>query len=152
LVARLAQWLESARQQRAPLALALFEVERFTDVVFQLGAGGAREALQLLTTAIAEWAGPAAHTALLSDSRVALIVGGGSRQESVQLARQILTSVRPWSREHLPLSFELTFSAGLAALEAPPLNYPAGEMLSAAQRCLMAAQLSGGNTVKSIDL
>ena len=46
----------------------------------------------------------------------------------------------------------MTLSRGLATLEVPPRNYPPADMLAAAERCLAAAQLSGGNTTKSIDL
>ena len=46
---------------------------------------------------------------------------------------------------------DLTLSAGLATLEFAPKNYPARELIDAAQRCLSGAQLSGGDTVKSIE-
>ncbi len=152
LQARVTHLLETARQLRKPLALVLFEVDRYPDLVLQLGAGGAREAVSLLTTAVADWAGATAHAELISDSRIGLICCGNSRSETVQIARQVLISVPRWSRERLPLSFELTFSAGLAALDVPPRNYPAKDMVTAAERCLTAAMHSGGNTAKSIDL
>jgi hypothetical protein len=45
---------------------------------------------------------------------------------------------------------ELTLSAGLATLEFPPRNFPPRQLIDAAQRCLDGAQLSGGDTLKSI--
>ena len=41
---------------------------------------------------------------------------------------------------------------GIATLALPPKNFPAHELIDAAQRCLAAAQRSGGDSLKSIDL
>jgi hypothetical protein len=59
--------------------------------------------------------------------------------------------VRSWSREQFPLGSDLTLSAGLATLQCASKNYPASELITAAERCLTGAQLSGGDTVKSIE-
>ena len=59
-------------------------------------------------------------------------------------------AARDWSRNRLSISCELTLSAGLATLEFAPKNYPSQELIDAAGRCLIGAQLSGGDTVKSI--
>lgn len=149
---RLVSLIATGRQKRLPVALALFEVDRFGDVLMQLGAGGTMEAMHLLRDAIAEWAGSSSQSILVSDSRVALLCCGSTRREAVELARQALTVIKPWSRQQFPLSFELTLSCGLAALEVPSHNFPSGDMLAAAERCLTAAQLSGGGAVKSLDL
>ena len=152
LLVRLASTVETARQKRAPVTLALFEVDRFGDILLQLGAGGMTEAMHLLRDAVGDWAGAASQAVQVSDSRVALLSCDCSRRDAVELARQVLTAVKPWSRRQFPLSFELTLSSGVATLEVPSRNFPAGDLLVAAERCLSAAQLSGGSTVKSIDL
>jgi hypothetical protein len=44
----------------------------------------------------------------------------------------------------------MTLSAGLATLEVPPRNFQPHQLIDAAWRCLSGAQLSGGDTLKSI--
>ena len=79
---------------------------------------------------------------LLSDSRLALLWEDSSRSEALQMARELLVTVRR--------SSSVSMSIGLATLEFAPKNYPARQLVEAALGCLSAAQLSGGNTVKSI--
>lgn len=152
LHARLSAALEAARQRRTPLTLVFFEIDRFGDLLMQLGVGGSAEAMHLLCDAVGRWSATGDRALQVSDSRVAVIASECSRHESVEMARSVLAEVKPWSSQHLPLSFELTLSSGLATLEVPLRNYTASDFLPAAERCLSAAQLSGGNTVKSIDL
>jgi PleD family two-component response regulator len=45
-----------------------------------------------------------------------------------------------------------TISIGVASLSLPSKNFPSDNLLKAAARCLDAAKLSGGNTLKSIDV
>jgi hypothetical protein len=74
------------------------------------------------------------------------------RSEAVQLSRGLLVKLRPWSRTHQKLRSELSVSIGLATLDFAPKNYSAGQLIDASCRCLSSAQLSGGNTVKSIEV
>jgi hypothetical protein len=74
------------------------------------------------------------------------------RPLAVELTRRMVHGIRQWSQqrgEHMP---QVTVSAGLASLSLPPKNFPAHELIEASQRCLNAAQLSGGDVVKSIDI
>jgi hypothetical protein len=63
-----------------------------------------------------------------------------------------LAAVKPWSGAKFALRTDLTLSGGLATIDFPPKNFAPQEMLDAAERCLGGAQLSGGDTVKSIAL
>ena len=79
-----------------------------------------------------------------------MIWEGCPRNDAVQVARDCLAAVPDWARDRFPLNFDLTLSAGLATLEHAPKNYRPQELIEAAQRCVSGAQLSGGDTVKSL--
>jgi GGDEF domain-containing protein len=150
LASRVAAAIQHSRQTRAPLTLALVELDRFADVLIQLGPAGATEAAHALQFTLADWTSQRVEALLVSDSRLALLWEGCPRSEALQFARSILAKIGPWSREQFPLATDLTLSIGLATLEFASKNYPASELIDAADRCLNGAQLSGGNTVKSI--
>jgi GGDEF domain-containing protein len=142
--------IQRARQNRAPLTLALFEIDHYSDLLFQLGPGGMTEVAYALQSAIADWTNQRNEALLVSDSQLAMLWEDCSRSDAVQFARNCLSAVRPWSREEFPLGSDLTLSIGLATLESAPKNYPSNELIDAATRCLTGAQLSGCDTVKSI--
>jgi HD-like signal output (HDOD) protein/GGDEF domain-containing protein len=150
LAARVGAAVQRSRQARTPLTLAVMEIDRFADVLMQLGPAGASDAAHWLRVAVADWTNQRHEALLVSDSRVAVLCESCSRSEALQVARSVLAKIRPWSREQLPLTTGLTLSVGLATLEVASKNYPASELIDAAQRCLSGAQLSGGDTVKSI--
>jgi GGDEF domain-containing protein len=150
LAARITSALAAARQQRKPLTLALLEIDRFGDVLLQLGPAGMTEAMHSLQAAVGEWSGQDTAPLLVGENQLALVCVDCSRSDGVQIARYILKTVKPWSREQFPLGFDLTLSAGLATLEIASRNYPPADLIDAAHRCLAAAQLSGGDTAKSI--
>jgi PleD family two-component response regulator len=142
--------LNAARQQRTPLSLALFEIDRYADLLVQLGPIGISEVANSLCTALGQWTGQTGPALLVTDNRLALVSQNCSRSDAVEQARLVLAQVRPWSRQRFAVSSEITLSAGLATLEFASKNYPPDELIDAAQRCLSAARHSGGNTVKSI--
>jgi HD-like signal output (HDOD) protein len=152
LAARVSAAIHRCRQARCPVALALFEIERFSEILLHLGPVGVTELTHWLRVALADWTGQRSATILVSDSCFALVWEGCPRSEGVRLARHALSAVKPWSRQRLAGGVELILSAGLATLEFPPKNFPPHELIDGAQRCLSGAQLSGGDTVKSIEL
>ena len=86
------------------------------------------------------------------DCCFAVVMEDCDRPLAVELARRLVHGLREWSQkrdQHMP---QVSVSAGLATLGLPPKNFPAHELIEAAQRCLSAAQLSGGDVVKSIDM
>jgi HD-like signal output (HDOD) protein/GGDEF domain-containing protein len=151
LTVRLASALHTARQQRIPLTLALFEIDRFSDLLVQLGPAGMSNLVNSLRSALAVWSSQHTEALLLSDSQLGLVWSDCSRSDAVQLARQILATVKAWSRQQFSLHTELTLSAGLATLAFASKNYPPEELTQAAERCLSGARLSGGDTAKSIE-
>ncbi|MBW8883794.1 MAG: HDOD domain-containing protein, partial [Planctomycetia bacterium] len=150
LASHLSTAVQRSRQNRRPLTLALFEIDRFQDLLVQTGPAGMMEIAQSLRCVLADWANQQEEAILISDSRLAMVWEGCPRSDAVQLARDCLAAAHDWSRDRFPLSCDLSLSAGLATLEFAPKNYPSQELIDAAGRCLIGAQLSGGDTVKSI--
>jgi GGDEF domain-containing protein len=142
--------VQRSRQARQPLTLALFEIDHFSDLLVQTGPSEMTEIAHSLRCALADFANQQHEAILISDSRLAMVWEECSRSDAVQLARDCLATVRDWSHDRFVLSCEVTLSAGLATLEFAPKNYPPQELIEAAQRCLVGALLSGGDTVKSI--
>ena len=143
--------LARCRPARIALTLAMFEIDHFRDLLLQLGPTGIAELPRDLKSAIAEWTGQRNEALVISDNRLALLFYDCPRNEAVRLSRSVLTCVGAWSRAQFGLCAGLTLSIGLATLECVPKNFPASDLIEACQRCLSAAQLSGGNTVKSIE-
>src|SRR5262245_950810 len=150
LASRLSAGVQRSRQTRRPLTLALFEIDRFADLLVQTGPTVMVEIAQSLRCALADWANLREEAILVSDSKLAMVWEECSRSDAVQLARDCLAAAHDWSQDPFQLSCALSLSAGLATLEFAPKNYPCQELIDAAQRCLNGAQLSGGDTVKSI--
>jgi HD-like signal output (HDOD) protein len=151
LSSRVTAALARCRQARTALTLAVFEIDHFNDLVLQIGPSAIGAFAGALKSAIGDWTGQRNDTLRTNYNRLAILLHGCARNEGVRLARSVLTCVGPWSRDQFGLSTGATLSIGLATLESVPKNFPASDFIEGCQRCLSAAQLSGGNTVKSIE-
>jgi hypothetical protein len=149
---RVAAAIQRCRQVRCAVTLALIEIDRYSDLLAHLGPAKATEIVHGLRLALSDWTGQRAAAVLVTDSSFALVWEECPRNEALRLVRQALREVKPWFGEQTGLAVEMTLSAGLATLEFPPKNFPAQELIDGSQRCLHGAQLSGGDTVKSIEL
>ncbi|HZN35697.1 MAG TPA: HDOD domain-containing protein [Pirellulaceae bacterium] len=139
------------RQARCPLSLALFQIDGFGELLLHVGPGVTTELTHWLQSALSEWTAQPAVARHVSDSSLAVALEDCPRSEAVRLARHVLEAVKPWAAARFD-SAKLTLSAGLATLEFPPKNFPPHELIDGALRCLSGAELSGGDTVKSIEL
>jgi GGDEF domain-containing protein len=146
LETKVAAAIQAARQARQPLALGIMEIDNFSELMLKLGPADAGNLIFDLRQLLA--ARPEQYSPILvSDSRLAMIWENISRAEAVDLARQIMGEMQS---DSAGLPNRLTLSIGVAALEFAPKNYPPRKLVEAAFGCLSAAQLSGGNAVKSI--
>lgn len=150
LTGRVAAAIARCRQQRVPLSLALLEIDHFSDRLLELGPTRLAALVHALAQELPDWAGLPGAAWRVSDSRLAVLWDDTSRSEAVAAVRTILGRVRPWAAGHFPLQGPLTLSVGVAAVELVTRNFPAEQLVQAAHRCLTGAQLSGGDTVKSI--
>ena len=152
LESQVAGGIQRSRQTRRPVTLAFVEIDSFSDVLLQIGPAGARDLLVNLQGVLYEWADQHCYPLIDSDSRLAMLWDDCPRSEAVQLARDLISKVSGWSRQALKLHNALTISVGLATLDFAPKNYPVRQLVDSARRCLSSAQLSGGNSVKSIEV
>ena len=78
---------------------------------------------------------------------------GADRHEAVDVMRHALKEAANWSSlQPVGLTAGLTFSAGLATLSVISKNFPPHDLIEGAERCLTGAILSGGHTLKTIEL
>jgi len=152
LVARIAQQVAACRRERTGLSMLLVELDRFDDLVFRLGPEGSETVRQLVgqlcagldhTSVICEEAGEARFAVLLPDCE---------RYEAVRFGKELLRQVTELGGQLAGSQPAVTLSVGAASVAMPPKNFPPADLLDASSRCLYGAQVSGGNTVKSIEI
>ena len=83
----------------------------------------------------------------------ALILPKCERRLAVEMGDQLMQAmrrVRPGRRGGVQQPIIL--GVGVATLRLPPKNFPAQELLTAAQRCLYGSRACGGGVVKSIEI
>ena len=74
----------------------------------------------------------AAASSACDDARFALIWEDCERSDAVALVRYLLSAVKQWQLDSGTRGIAFGLSAGLATLALPPKNYPAQQLLSAA--------------------
>lgn len=86
--------------------------------------------------------------------RRVFVLPGCDRHEAVRFAEEVLTRVEGMTRRlsEKGLTLEFVASAGVSSVALPPRNFPAQDLIDSSERCLSAAQSSGGNVVKSIEI
>src|SRR5207247_6394186 len=87
LTSNLRAAVQRSRQTHRPLTLALFEIDRFGDLLVQASPTGIMEIAHSLRCALADWANQQNEAILVSDSRLAMVWEECSRSDAVQLAR-----------------------------------------------------------------
>ncbi|QDU94270.1 sensor domain-containing diguanylate cyclase [Lignipirellula cremea] len=148
ILGRLEAAVVRSRQEREPLSVLLFQIDRFDDLVLRFGLAATKRTVSLLTTELGRLADmEVIHE---GDGRYLLLANDYDRPEAVALGRRLTQGVCQWASPRGGAI--LTVSCGLACVTAPPRNFPAQDLLESAERCLYGAQAAGGNTVKSIEI
>ncbi len=143
----------TCRQSRCPLSIVMLEIDRFDDLTLTRGPEGAQQIVRLLGT-MCRNAGPADLICRQTrDEQFALVLPGCDRQAAVEVGQQLLREVRHvGSVSAAEGRTTVSVSVGVAAVALPPKNFSPEPLVDSAQRCLSAAQLSGGNALKSIEI
>ena len=140
----------ACRQARLPISLAYVELDEYESSVVIGGMAGTQQTVDVLGRSIAGMLGDDGQCVQVHDARFAIILKGYERQAAVEAIRDLLTAVRKWSLDKSQRGrTTVSISAGLATLSMPPKNFPARELMDAAEHCLDGAQLSGGDGLKS---
>jgi GGDEF domain-containing protein len=134
------------------VSLALIEVDEYDGLLLALGPDRVAELMRAMETTIYANADDECDCLLATDSRYAVIFPQCDRQQAVTATTKLLAEIPRWAASPANGSADLQCSAGVATLAAASSNFPPQDLVAAAERCLFAAQASGGRFVKSIDL
>lgn len=86
--------------------------------------------------------------------RHVLVLPGLDRHAVVRLAEETIGRIELITRrlEEKGTTLEYLISAGVSSVGLPPKNFPPRDLVESAERCLSAAQSSGSNVVKSLEI
>lgn len=145
--------LHVCRQHRHPLSVMLACVDHYDEWILTCGTASTLSLMGKLQQVLASELDPGSTSTYLGDGHFAIVLVDYDRQASLAAARQLMGRVRECGHALLEgASPALSLSGGLSSLVIPPKNFPASELIAAARRCLNGARLSGGDTLKSIEL
>ncbi len=153
LTARVQLGIADCRQAREPLSLILIELDRFNDLAKLVGASESRRLVQLVNLLCGRIEHPGLVQLQTSASSFALILSNCDRPTASEIGQHLLREVRRLCEKHSDLAgARLSVSVGVATIAMPAKNFSPSSLIESARRCLNAAQLSGGNSVKTIDV
>jgi PleD family two-component response regulator len=82
-----------------------------------------------------------------------VLLGDCDRNQAVKFASDVAATVQRIGQSRGDEAWAmLSASVGVATVSLPPRNFPPTTLVEKASRCLYAAQTSGGNVVKSIEI
>lgn len=147
LNARLASAAALCRQTRRELSLLLVELDGGDNLILAQGVTGAEQIREAVLEACrAAGSQQFAPFALIGD-RIALVLPGYDRPAAADVGHQILREVR----QRVAGGGVASVSVGASTVAVPAKNFDPLDIVSSAERCLRAAQLSGGGCFKSIE-
>jgi HD-like signal output (HDOD) protein/GGDEF domain-containing protein len=152
LVGQVEATVGRCRQGRKAASVMAIAVDNAPALAFASGAEGVRRAVQLVMAAARSNCETNCVCFPVGESRAAVVLEDCDRSQAVALARRVMATAAQCASARQEWFGGLTLSIGAATLALPPRNFPPQELIDAAWRCLSAAQTSGGNVIKSIDI
>ena len=153
LAAKVARAVAASRQSRRPLCLLLVEPACGEQLLATLGPNEFDTLRRLVESACRGVDHPEAVCTPYSESGFALILPDCERRHAVELGNELIRAVR---RAGPPgcgdLAGTLKLGIGIAAIALPPKNFPHGDLLDGASRCLYGSHACGGSVVKSLEI
>jgi GGDEF domain-containing protein len=150
---RLSDAVAACRLSRCALSLMLVQLENADELVLRYGLGGFQRLERSLEAACRSAEQPGATVWPYGEAGCAVILPDCDRRAAVELAQQLLGRVRQsGATPAVAGQPPLRLSIGLATVSLPPKNFPPGDLMSAAARCLYGSHASGGGVVKSIEI
>ncbi len=150
LLADLTAAAAGCRQRREPLSLLLFDAaddDAFAGEIDR--ASGLQSTVKRIMVAQDLAAGP---TVWMSPTSFAIVLPSVDRREAVEAAQQLAAALVDGSGELATMDRPVQLKAGAASIAAIPKGFEPNRLLTAAHRCLAAAQASGGTATKSIEV
>jgi GGDEF domain-containing protein len=150
---QVARALIECRQNRQALSLVLVEIDHFASLARALGPVAAEQRVAVLGQICGGCDLPGASLVHARQACFALVLPDCDRREAVAAADDILHCIRQESEQQAGAAGpSFAVSAGAATVPLPPKNFRVDDLIDSASRCLSTAQLSGGNTLKSIGI
>jgi HD-like signal output (HDOD) protein/GGDEF domain-containing protein len=151
---RLRATLTTCRQSHSPVSLMLVEIDRFDMLVDKCGLIKAEKLNQVLALHCNSVDHPQAQSIHLTTSLYAVILPDCDRSTAVKCANELLekTVATSHGKAFEQLGITMTASIGVATITNIPRNDTVEAIYTGAERCLSGAQLSGGKSVKSIEV
>jgi HD-like signal output (HDOD) protein/GGDEF domain-containing protein len=143
----------ACRHSRAPLSLALVEIDQFARIEREQGQLQARQIVQRVGAACSELGGSAGLCRQVRPTRFAIVLPGWDRHEASEFHQLLQLALQDVVIEEADGRYSpIRLSVGLAAVTLPPKNFEPLSLLESATRCLGAVRRSGGATLKSIGI
>jgi HD-like signal output (HDOD) protein/GGDEF domain-containing protein len=134
------------RQRRQELSLLLFEVDSFDQLVVLRGATATDRVRDYLIDACRLTDAIQQFPLELTAARFAVVLPGCDRPAAADAGHVLLRQAR-----NAPECGAISLSIGASTVAVPAKNFDPVDLIRSAERCLRAAQLSGGNCFKSIE-
>ncbi|HOP76343.1 MAG TPA: HDOD domain-containing protein [Thermogutta sp.] len=139
------------RAKRCGLSLLLADYHNPSDLVMMLGEEAFSKLQQFLLTACARLEHPDSLCWPYGDTGCAWILPDCERETAVLYGHQLIRTVGGW-RISGRVALSVGLGVGIAFVATPAPNFPAEDLLAAAQRCLFGSLASAGGVVKSIEI
>ncbi|MBW3595958.1 MAG: hypothetical protein KY475_01635, partial [Planctomycetes bacterium] len=152
LVGHVEAAVNRCRQSRKAVSVLAIGIDNEANLAFTTGVEGVRRAVQLVITVARSLCEGDTACIPVGEGRAAVVLEDYDRSQAVTLARRLTATVAQCVTARQAWFGGMTLSVGVATLALSPRNFPPQELIDAAWRCLSAAQTSGGNVVKSIDI
>jgi len=153
LTDRLALAVATCRQSRCPLSLLLVRLDHTDELMLTRGMDGFQRLLRFLRTVCESVDHPTLTCTAMGEAGFALILPDCERRQAIQMGNQLIGRFRRLAPSTSNAKQQaVSISVGLATVSLPPRNFPAQDLLTAADRCLYGSAASGGNVVKSIEI
>jgi HD-like signal output (HDOD) protein/GGDEF domain-containing protein len=153
LVGRVAAAVATCRQARRSLSLLVVELDQYEDLLITSGRQAAERLVEQLGAQCRRIDHRGAVVVQSRDLQYAVILPDCDRRQAVDVSNELVAGVRDSASSSLASPTAVaSVSIGVASVALPPKNFPAAELIRAAERCLSGARLSGGNAVKSIEI
>jgi HD-like signal output (HDOD) protein/GGDEF domain-containing protein len=143
----------ACRQKRCSLSLILVELRQVDKHRLIQSAEGLKRLVRLVEVLCQKLEHPQMSVVAHGEAGFAILLPDCDRQTAVQLGNRLIAHTRQLGRaEKGDVEAGLGIVVGLATAALPPKNFPAEDLLEAADRCLYGSRVSGGNVLKSIEI
>jgi GGDEF domain-containing protein len=144
--------ITAGRTRHGEVSLVLWEMDHQADLLLLHGPEQAARILESVPDFVAQACDVANECLLVGKARFAIVLRECDRGQATAIARTLLERWPKWVLGQRLTAVPIASSAGVATLARPSRHSHPEDLIEAAERCLFAAQASGGHVVKSIDV